>query len=125
MEGNEWKILEPVYAEKNDFRQIYFDKKIFFKNFILHTIYNNDFKQFNPKSDNCLDPLTPDMFSENDSIYTFRKDLFSDSINKDFLFNTDSFETLNNYCISEFGLESDINLIENINPIIPIDDNIN
>ena len=125
MEGNEWKILEPVYAEKNDFRQIYFDKKIFFKNFILHTIYNNDFKQFNPKSDNCLDPLTPNMFSENDSIYTFRKDLFSDSINKDFLYNIDSFETLNNYCISEFVLESDISLIENINPIIPTDDNIN
>ena len=72
-----------------------------------------------------MDPLTPNMFSENDSIYTFRKDLFSDSINKDFLYNIDSFETLNNYCISEFVLESDISLIENINPIIPTDDNIN
>jgi len=123
VEGS-WSVVDPVYNKENDFRQLYHNKNIFLKNATLHSTLNNNFTNFDAKSRNCLVRSTGDGLCEYDSIYSFKKDLLSDPINHDYIkYNIYVFETLNNYLICEFGLINDhINSVENINPIITVDD---
>lgn len=113
-----------MYNKENDFCQLYHNKNIFLKNATLHSTLNNNFTNFDAKSKNCLVRSTGNGLCEYDSIYSFKKDLLSDPINHDYIkYNIYVFETLNNYLICEFGLINDrINSIENINPIITVDD---
>ena len=112
-----------MYNKENDFCQPYHNKNIFLKNTTLHPTFNNNFTNFDAKSKNRLVRSTGNGLCEYDSIYSFKKDLLSDTINHDYIkYNIYAFGTLNNYLICGFGLINDhINSIENIKPIITVD----
>jgi hypothetical protein len=133
MVKGDWKIEKPKYNKNDDFREFFDENEFFLKNNFLHVLFNNDFMKFDYNSKTCLVKSTDNELCEYDIIYEFRKDVFSDRANKDFvLYSKGNIKTLNDYLTDKFNLtnaciastettnsiiKSDTNNIDNINDL--------